>query len=213
MPEFTISASSRARARRSGTLRQERRLRDDLVQVLEDGHRLREAERAVSASRARAPGPAPSGFSRANSATILFASVPKQVHEHELVRDALVLEPDAHAPRRRASPIAREPHGATTVCSMAPKMLRPAPSKASIVTVIAGFQVGGHGLRRDRSSPAHAVPRDTKRRAAGSRFDTVPLPRIVPAVNERVFAMCSTRSQNEKCISGPGFDVADDARR
>ena len=38
---------------------------------------------------------------------------------------------------------------------------------------------------------------------ARSAFDTVPLPRIVPAVNRRVFAMCAIRSKNEKCISGP----------
>lgn len=38
---------------------------------------------------------------------------------------------------------------------------------------------------------------------AGSAFDTVPLPRIVPAPNARVFVMCATRSKNEKCISGP----------
>ena len=48
MPEFTISASARARARRYGSLRQERRLGEALVEVLEDRQRLGErVDRAV----------------------------------------------------------------------------------------------------------------------------------------------------------------------
>ena len=48
-----------------------------------------------------------------------------------------------------------------------------------------------------RRSARHEMPR------LRSAFDTVPLPRIVPAVNRRVFVRNWIRSKNEKCISGP----------
>jgi hypothetical protein len=46
-----------------------------------------------------------------------------------------------------------------------------------------------------RRSARHDTPR------LGSALDTVPLPRIVPAVNRRVRAMWAIRSKNENCIS------------
>ena len=53
--------------------------------------------------------------------------------------------------------------------------------------------------RRSVSIARRSTRHDTPR--ARSAFDTVPLPRMVPAVNARVRAMCAIRSKNEKCIS------------
>ncbi len=85
---------------------------------------------------------------------------------------------------------------------MRPNRLWPAPSSISIVDRVARGRNGVSGcppamISRARRSARHETPR------AGSAFDTVPLPRIVPATKSRVRAMCAMRSKNEKCISGP----------
>ena len=91
---------------------------------------------------------------------------------------------------------------------MRPKTSRPAASRISIAIVspTAMNGVDRAGRRRSVSSARRSTRHETPR--ARSAFDTVPLPRIVPAVNARVRAMWAMRSKNEKCIS-PGVGIAD----
>src|SRR5205823_5000970 len=86
-----------------------------------------------------------------------------------------------------------------TSCSMAPNRLRPAGSRISIRMRSPARRKGvwtapPASCSRMRCSTRQEIPR------LGSSLDTVPEPRIVPATNARVRAMCSTRSKNEKCI-------------
>src|SRR5664279_3307012 len=124
----------------------------------------------------------------------------EDVDDHVLERQPLDVEPDPHAMTRRRAPIVMENdlHGATTCSSMAPNRFGVAWMWMRSPTAMNGVV----GLPPSivsiiRASARHEMPR------ARSRFETVPLPRIVPAANRRVFAMCWTSSKNEKCISGP----------
>jgi hypothetical protein len=90
---------------------------------------------------------------------------------------------------------------ATTRWSIAPNGFAP-ESSASITMRSPTAMNGVTGLPVSMISIIRRSARqDTPRSRAA--FDTVPLPRMVPAMNRRVFAMCWMRSQNENCISGP----------
>src|SRR5262249_51145664 len=143
----------------------------------------------------------------------------QDVDRDVVVRQLLEPETDPHAVTRRAAPVAMEDelHGcapgvgcapetvpaATTRWSIAPNGLPPGvvPAMSASIRIrspparngVAGLPVSMISIIR--RSARHDTPR------LRSVFDTVPLPRTVPAVNRRVRAMCATRSKNEKCIS------------
>ena len=85
----------------------------------------------------------------------------------------------------------------------------PAASNASISMRSPTFMNGVDGLPCSivsimRRSARHDTPR------ARSAFDTVPLPRIVPAVNRRVFATCCDQIEEREVHLGAGVAVADE---
>ena len=80
-------------------------------------------------------------------------------------------------------------------------MIRSAEVRAKRVRTVAGLMTGTSmdgldiAVCRVTSAPELGV--------ALQAFETVPLPRIVPAVNARVWVMCAIRSRKEKCMPVP----------
>src|SRR5690606_21666591 len=176
----------------------EGRLGMRLFQVLEDGDRLRQRAAVVELQE----GDLPHGVLFAVLVPVLVAALADEVDRDVLEGKVLVGESGADPPARAAPPVVVEPHGFTTLCWMRPKRLLPCRSSISISTVSPTFMKGVRGAPVSmvsiiRRSARHEMPR------ARSSLETVPLPRIVPAVKLLVLQMCSIRSKKEKCISGP----------
>src|SRR5690606_3542754 len=162
------------------------------------GHRLRERAAVVEDQERDLP----HRVLAAVGLVVLGAPLAHEMDGHVLERQALVMERDADAPARAGPPIAVELHRCTTFWDMRPKRLLPRPSSISISTVSPGRMNGVCGapvsmISIIRRSARQEIPR------ARSSLETVPLPRMVPAVKLRVLQMCSMRSKKEKCISGP----------
>src|ERR1044071_3441003 len=144
----------------------------------------------------------------------------QDVDRDVVVRQLLEPQADPYAVAGRAAPVAMEDelHGcapgvgcapetkvlaATTRWSIAPNGLPPGLVPAMWASIRIRSPTAMNGVFAAPPSMISIIRRsarhDTPR--LRSAFDTVPLPRMVPAVNRRVRAMCATSSKNEKCIS------------
>jgi len=96
-----------------GVFREQRGRGVRLVEPLEDGERLRESPGHAALDEGQR-GHLHHRVERAVRVGLLRAAVGDEVHGHVLEGDALEVQPDAHAPARRAAPVVVQDHRATT---------------------------------------------------------------------------------------------------